>query len=530
MKLDLRWRLIIIAVVFVLAIFYIGPSLTDKLPSFWKAHSRKIHLGLDLRGGTHLLLRVKAEEAVRNTLTQISRDLRDVLVTEKVRFMSIEAENNNLEITLLKPQQEGQLRDLLSRQYPDLVDVSTHPADGHSRLVFTISGREAERIRQGAIRQALETIRNRLDPQGVKELDIVAQGEDRILIQLPGIEDVERAKRMLTRVALLEFKIVDREHSLEEALRGKIPPGTEVLYTSRVDTQTGRRSRGEPILLYKQTLLTGDVLDRAVVEFDQFGNPRIGISFDAKGTKLFDKIAAANVNKELAIIMDGTVYSHPVIKQRHYGGNAIIEGRFTLEEARDLVVVLKAGSLPASIEIEEERTVGPSLGRDSIRAGIASMLIGMTAVIIFMAIYYQVAGLIANLVLFLNVLFIMAVMASFQATLSLPGIAGIILTIGMAVDANVLIFQRVREEIRSGKTFRAALDAGYSRAFLTIIDANVTTLIAGVVLFQFGTGPIRGFAVTLCIGILASLFTAVFVSRTIFDYLLLNRKLARVPI
>lgn len=271
-------------------------------------------------------------------------------------------------------------------------------------------------------------------------------------------------------------------------------------------------------------------MDRAVVEFDQFGNPQIAISFDAKGARLFDKIASTNVGKELAIIMDGTVYSHPVIKQRHYGGNAIIEGRFTLEEARDLVVVLKAGSLPASIEIEEERTVGPSLGKDSIRAGIISMLIGMSAVIIFMAVYYQVAGLIADLVLLLNVLFIMAVMASLQATLTLPGIAGIILTIGMAVDANVLIFQRVREEIRSGKTFRAALDAGYSRAFLTIIDANVTTLIAAVVLFQFGTGPIRGFAVTLCIGILASLFTAVFVSRTIFDYLLLNRKLARVPI
>jgi preprotein translocase subunit SecD len=283
-------------------------------------------------------------------------------------------------------------------------------------------------------------------------------------------------------------------------------------------------------LVKKQTLLTGDMLDRARVEFDQFGNPRIAISFNSKGAKLFDRIASANVGKELAIILDGTVYSHPVIRQRHYGGNAVIEGRFTLDEARDLAVVLKAGSLPAPVEIEEERTVGPSLGRDSIRAGLISMIVGMTAVVLFMAFYYQAAGLVADFVLLLNVLLIMAVMASLRATLTLPGIAGIILTIGMAVDANVLIFERVREELRAGKTFRAALDAGYSRAFLTIIDANVTTFIAGVVLFQFGTGPIRGFAVTLCIGIAASLFTAVFVSRTIFDYFLIQRKVAKIRI
>lgn len=530
MKLDLKWRGILILVVIVLAIFYVCPSLTDRLPSLWKTHSRKIELGLDLQGGTHLLMRVKAEEAVRNTLTQFSGDLRDILVKEKVRFTRLEAEGRNVEVTLLKPEKQGDLMDLLARSYPDLQLLSSHLENGHLRLVFALSAKEAERIKEGAIEQSLETIRNRLDPEGVKELDIVAQGKDRILIQLPGVEDVERAKQIIKKVALLEFKIVDRDHSLDEALRGTVPQGSEILYTSRVNPQTGRRIRGEPILVKKQTLLTGDMLDRSVVEFDRFGAPRIGISFDAKGTRLFDKVASANVGKELAIILDGTVYSHPVIKQRHYGGNAVIEGNFTLDEARDLVVVLKAGSLPAPVEIEEERTVGPSLGRDSIRAGLISMLVGMAAVVIFMAIYYQTAGLVADLVLLLNVLLIMAAMAFLRATLTLPGIAGIILTIGMAVDANVLIFERVREELRSGKTFRAALDAGYSRAFLTIIDANVTTFIAGAVLFQFGTGPIRGFAVTLCIGIVASLFTAVMVSRTIFAYLLMNRRVAHVRV
>jgi preprotein translocase subunit SecD len=530
MKLDLKWRGILILVVIVLAMFYIGPSLTDDLPSVWKKYSRKINLGLDLRGGTHLLLRVMAEEAVRNSVAQASGDLRDLLVKEKIRFVRMEPTDRALEVVLLNPGQEGEFVDLVNSYYPDLEPVSTQPVDGRLLVVVQISDKEAERIKENVVDQALETIRNRLDQEGVKELDVVAQGEERILIQLPGVEDVEHAKGMIKKVALLEFKIVDREHSLEEALRGTVPQDAQVLHKSRIDPRSGRRVRGEPILIKKQTLLTGDMLDRASVEFDQFGTPRIGISFDSKGAKLFDKAASANVGKELAIILDGTVYSHPVIKQRHYGGNAVIEGNFTLEEARDLVVVLKAGSLPAPVEMEEERTVGPSLGRDSIRWGLISMIVGMGAVVAFMAFYYRTAGLVADLVLLLNVLLIMSAMASLRATLTLPGIAGIILTIGMAVDANVLIFERVREELRSGKTFRAALDAGYSRAFRTIIDANVTTLIAGAVLFQFGTGPIRGFAVTLCIGIVASLFTAVLVSRTIFDYFLTRRRVAQVGI
>jgi preprotein translocase subunit SecD len=530
MKIDLKWRGILILVVIVLAVFYIGPSVTDRIPSFWQAHSRRIHLGLDLQGGTQLLLRVKDEDAVRNTVSQIAGNLRDVLVEDRVRFVELTPQGRQIHVTLLNPQQQDELEAIVSKHYSDLTLVGTKSQDGKLIATFGLSTKEADRIKESTMLQALETIRNRLDPQGIKELDVVAQGADRILIQLPGIENVERAKKMIKRVALLEFKIVDREHSVEEALRGNVPQGSEILYTSKVNPDTGWRTRGSPILVKKETLLTGNMIDKAQVEFDRFGTPRIALSFNSKGAKIFDKIASANVGKELAIILDNTVYSHPVIKQKHYGGNAVIEGSFTLQEARDLVVVLKAGSLPAPVEIEEERTVGPSLGRDSIRAGLISMIAGMGAVVVFMMIYYQTAGLIADIVLALNVLIIMGALAVLRATLTLPGIAGIILTIGMAVDANVLIFERVREELRSGKTFRSALDAGYARAFLTIIDANVTTLIAGIVLFQFGTGPIRGFAITLCIGIVASLFTAVFVSRTIFDYLLTNRRVAQVRV
>ncbi|MEJ5378038.1 MAG: protein translocase subunit SecD [bacterium] len=519
MKIDIRWRGLSILVVLLLCIFFVGPSLVNDLPEFWKKNSRKISLGLDLRGGAHLLLQVKVEEAVKNSVVQISGDLKDLLVKDKVRFARLEAKDRELEIVLLKPEQEPDLINIVSRQYPGLKRVSSAPEEGKLRVRFQISQEEADRIRENAVRQAVETIRNRLDPEGVKEHDIVAQGEDRILVQLPGVEDVEHAKEMIKRVALLEFKIVDREHSLEDALRGNVPPDSEILYTSKVDPQTRRRVRGEPILVKKQTLLTGDMLDQARVEFE-YNMPKVGISFDSRGAKIFDQVAEANVGKELAIILDNTVYSHPVIKQRHYGGRAVIEGNFTPEEARDLVVVLKAGSLPAPVEIEEERTVGPSLGKDSIQAGLTAGLVGAVAVVIFMALYYGTAGVVADLALAFNVMIVLAALAALRATLTLPGIAGIILGVGMAVDANVLIFERIREELRAGKPFRLAVDAGFSRAFSAIFDSNLTTLIAAALLFQFGTGPLRGFAVTLCIGLVANLFTAVWVSRTIMDYLI----------
>ena len=278
-------------------------------------------------------------------------------------------------------------------------------------------------------------------------------------------------------------------------------------------------------------MLTGEFIKDARVNIDQrYNEPYVSIEFDSQGAKIFDKITAENVGKRLAIILDNNVYSAPVIQERISGGRAQINGRFTEKEAHDLAIVLRAGALPAPVHVLEKRTVGPSLGHDSIKKGFYSMFIGGMIVLIFMALYYSLAGIVADIALVLNLIFIMAMLAAFEATLTLPGIAGIILTIGMAVDANVLIFERIREELRKGTKIRAAVDNGFSRAFLTIFDANITTLIAAIVLYQYGTGPIKGFAVTLSIGILSSVFTAVFVSRTIFDYVLLNRKVKKLRI
>jgi preprotein translocase subunit SecD len=317
---------------------------------------------------------------------------------------------------------------------------------------------------------------------------------------------------------------VDETGSVDAALKGDIPPGREVLYRVEENLETQRTTK-TPFLIKKRTLLDGSTLTDARVQIDsQFNEPYVSINFDKKGARIFERITADNVNKRLAIVLDNSVYSAPVIQEKIAGGQARITGRFTTEEARDLAIVLRAGALPAPVNILEERTVGPSLGADSIRKGLISMIIGGLLVIVFMIIYYKMAGLIADIALFLNILLIAAGLSGFGATLTLPGIAAIILTIGMAVDANVIIFERVREELTLGRTPRAAVTAGYDRATLTILDANVTTLIAAVVLFQFGTGPVKGFAVALSLGVVASMFTALIVSRLIFDYVLMNKK------
>jgi preprotein translocase subunit SecD len=322
----------------------------------------------------------------------------------------------------------------------------------------------------------------------------------------------------------LEFKLVDDTGSVDAAIKGDVPPGREVLYRVEENPETQRTTK-TPFLLKKRAQLDGSYLTDARVQIDsQFNEPYVSINFDKKGARIFERLTEENVNKRLAIVLDNSVYSAPVIQEKIAGGQARITGRFTTEEARDLAIILRAGALPAPVNVLEERTVGPSLGADSIHKGLLSMCIGGLLVVVFMVIYYKTAGLIADLALALNIVLIGAGLAGFQATLTLPGIAGIILTIGMAVDANVIIFERIREELTLGRTPRAAIDAGYNRATLTILDANVTTLIAALVLFQFGTGAVKGFAVTLSLGVIASLFTSLILSRLIFDYLLMYRK------
>ncbi len=366
---------------------------------------------------------------------------------------------------------------------------------------------------------ALEIIRNRIDQFGVREPTITRQGEKRIVVDLPGIEDPQRAIDIIGKTALLEFKLLDEKGDLGEALEGNIPPGDEILYNSEK----------KPYLIKAKTLLTGSVVKDATVQMGEWGQPYVALEFDSEGAKKFAEITGRHVGEKLAIILDNVVKFAPVIKTRITGGKAIVDN-LSMEEATELRIVLKSGSLPVPFNMIQNTLIGPSLGKDSIRKGLISGMIGFIAVIVFMGIYYKKAGLIANAALLLNILFLLAALAALKATLTLPGIAGIILTIGMSIDANVIIFERIREELRRERAPRSAVDAGYSRALTTILDANITTLIIALILLQFGSGPIRGFAVTLSIGILSSLFTAIIVTRTIFNLILANRPIQKLSI
>ncbi len=374
-----------------------------------------------------------------------------------------------------------------------------------------------------AVNVALEIIRNRVDQFGVSEPTISRQGTSRIIVDLAGIEDPQRAVELIGKTALLEFKLVDEKGDLNKALEGKLPPDDEILY-EYVDGDS------RPYLIKRETLLSGRFIKDTRVEIDSWGQPYIALEFDSEGAQIFAEITGTHVGERLAIILDNVVKSAPVIKTRIPEGKAVIEGRFTLEEANELRIILKSGALPIPFDIIQNTTVGPSLGRDSIRKGLVSGVIGFIGVVLFMGIYYRKAGLIADMALCLNLLFLLAALAALKATLTLPGIAGIILTIGISIDANVIIFERIREELRHERAPRSAVDTGYSKALRTILDANITTLIVALILFQFGSGPIKGFATTLSIGILASLFTAMVVTRVTFNLLLAGRPVKKLSI
>ena len=516
---NLSWRNIAVLVVIVGALIYTLPTLN---PGIWP--HKKINLGLDLQGGMHLVLEVDADKAVTSTIERIGQELRRQMKSARIRSKGVESQNNQIIVRVNAETGAQKLNALLDDNFRELRLVSEKIQNGLKTVVLKLPDEESNTIRRLAVDQALETIRNRIDQFGVTEPDIRRQGEKRILIQLPGISDTGRAKDLIGKTALLEFKLVDENNSLTEAEKGNIPAGSEILYEELFAPQT-QRSTKIPYLIKKQTLLTGANLKDARVQIDsQYNEPYVSLDFDNKGGRIFARVTEENVQKRLAIVLDDKVYSAPVIQEKISGGQARITGRFTTEEARDLAIVLRAGALPAPVNILEERTVGPSLGSDSIRQGVISMLIGGLIVICFMVFYYKLSGVIADIALLFNILIMAAGLAAFGATLTLPGIAGFILTIGIAVDANVLIFERIREELRLGKTSRAAVDAGYNRATLTILDANITTLIAALVLFQFGTGPVKGFAVTLSLGVIASLFTALVLSRMIFEYLVVHRQ------
>jgi len=520
-------RLYLAAVLVVVAMVILLPSFNIALPDWWSGWlgGTKIQLGLDLQGGTHLLMEVKLDEAVKTQLRRRGEDIKRELKDNKLDFADISQDPSGNEIVKLKSGDERTpFLDLMSKSFPDLIVSSVTDASGPA-YVLTFRPRDLQQIRTNAMDQALETIRNRIDQLGVRETTVQKEGDTEILVQLPGIQDPERAKELIGKTAVLEFKLVDNTHNVQDAKQNGPPPGDEILY-GPVD-----RGGRTPYLVETPVLVTGDVVTNAQVRpGGRLEGPYVAVDLDARGAQIFDTITAENVGRELAIVLDGTVYSAPVIKERIPGGHVQITGRFSISEAHDLAIVLKSGALPAPVEIEEERTVGPSLGRDSIRQGEMSFVIGAAAVLIFMAVYYSGAGILADFGLSLNILLLICVMAAMQATLTLPGIAGIVLTLGMSVDANVLVNERMREELRNGKTPREAVKLGYQRAWSAIRDSNISTFVAGLILFQFGTGPVKGFAVTLCVGVLTGLFSCIVVTRAWYDYLISMRRLNTISV
>jgi len=531
---SITGRFIAVTLLTVVALLYFLPSLPERmLPSGARAFlpGKGIHLGLDLQGGIHLVLRVAQDVAVSNFVGRTVDGLDQQIKSEKVEGVQV-AREGDLEVRITLPagadanaDVKAKVDKVIKDRFPNLEVDATAGGEG---TVYRLTAAEVNRIRTGSVTQAVETIRNRIDQFGVAEPLIQQQGTDEILVQLPGISDPQRAIDLIGKTAQLEFKLVDEKVHYQPGMT--VPEDDEILYKHILDPKTGQELDREPYVVKKHAMLTGDTLTDARVSIDQFNEPYVAISFDPVGAQIFGQVTGEHVNERFAIVLDGNVYSAPVIRERIGGGRASITGNFTSQEANDLAIVLRAGALPAPVEILQNVTVGPSLGADSIRAGLIATAIGFVLVVLFMVFYYRMAGAVADVALVLNLVVLMGALGALSATLTLPGIAGILLTIGMGVDSNVLIFERIREELRLGKTVRLAVDQGYDRAFLTIVDAHVTTLITAVVLFMFGSGPVKGFAVTLSLGILINLFTAFVGTKMFFDWINARRRLETLSI
>jgi preprotein translocase subunit SecD len=508
---NLKTRAAIVLIVLVASIWYLYPP------------KRSISLGLDLQGGIHLVLGVETDKHVAGQTDRAAEDFRAALDRRGIALKSLAREGlRAFAVELASPQSWN---DALTVAGEFQTFDRGREDQGAGRFTLTMSEREALRLRDDAVRQGLETIRNRVDQFGVAEPTITRQGEDRILIQLPGVQDPERAKALIGKTALLEFKLVNENVDVQAAVQGRVPEDSEVVYQRRLDRET-KEERRIPYVVYKRALLTGAELTRADVQADpnSSGNWQVAIEFTPNGTRIFGEITERNVGRHLAVILDGNLQLAPRINERIPGGKAVITGQYTIDEARDTAIVLRAGALPAPVTILEERTVGPSLGADSIRQGMIAIVASALIVFVFMLVYYRLSGLIADVGLVLNLVILLACMAAFGATLTLPGIAGIALTIGMAVDTNILIFERIREELKVGKTPRSAIDAGFHRALRTIIDTHLTVMVTAAILYNFGTGPVKGFAVSLFVGLAASLFTAYFFTRLLFDVIYMGRR------
>ena len=479
-----------------------------------------MYLGLDLRGGVHFLLQVDMKAALDKAADRYSTDLRSLMRGEKVQYAGIAREGANVVLRFRDEAERTKARLAIEKNYPDLLLRETEAAGGDLRLVAGLKPEAQKRIQDGAVAQNIQILRNRVNELGVAEPIIQQQGAERVVVQLPGVQDTARAKDILGRTASLEIRMVNDEPGvLEAAVAGSVPLGSD-LFTER---------GGTPLVVRRQVVLTGDRINDAQPGFDSRSNePAVHVNLDGTGARIFKEVTRDNVGKRMAIVLvergKAEVITAPVIREEIGGGRVQISGRMTTREANDVALLMRAGALAAPMEIVEERTVGPSLGAENIDKGFKSVLYGFVVLAIFMCAYYLLMGLISTIALSVNLLLLVAILSMLQATLTLPGIAAIALTLGMAIDANVLINERIREELRWGATPHAALQSGYERAWGTILDSNVTTLIAGIALFLFGSGPVRGFAVVHCIGILTSMFSAVFVSRGMVALIYGSRK------
>ncbi|MGC9141723.1 MAG: protein translocase subunit SecD [Caldimicrobium sp.] len=545
MRTFLKVKIFLVFLLTLIAGILLLPTFVPDLPPWFTKYIYRgqLKLGLDLKGGVHLVLKPDIDKALETQFENYLQDLKSTL--EKKGFLfSLTYEKGK---AFLKFQREEDLERFKREIIPEFKEISIFEEKRgveSPTLILSLSSEREKFVRENLVNQLLEVLRNRIDQFGVAEPIITKQGTDKVVIQLPGVKDPERAIKIVGQTAQLVFKLVDEEtmkrldlnvlmstlikegkikdtENLEEwraALRPYLPPDTEFYFLVERDKLTGKIIR-QPILLKKETLLTGEYLKNAQVRIDPtFNEPYVWIQFNERGAKIFEAITSVNVGRRLAIVLDEVVRSAPVIREKISGGEAQITGSFTMEEAQDLAVVLRAGALPAPVKIIQNITIGPSLGRDSIEKAIKAGLLGAAIVVVFTILYYRLSGLIAIFALLLNIYYLLALLSAFQATLTLPGIAGIILSIGMGIDSNILIFERMREELRLGRSPYSAIFQGYDKAFWTIFDAHITVLLTSLILFIFGTGPIRGFAVTLSISILVNLFTAIFVTKIFYEY------------
>ncbi|MBM9518406.1 protein translocase subunit SecD [Desulforhopalus vacuolatus] len=545
MNRSLKLRLAGLFTVLLIAVITIIPSVfQDKTPDWWSKYLSpgSLRLGLDLQGGMHIILKVDLDKAEKTTLAFAANDLKETLAADGISAVQTKSgQAKTVVFTLPNSGAIDKVQKVLDNDFTDIDSKLEVKEGSFPRITLQLNPAAVKALKKTAVEQSLEILRNRIDEFGVAEPVIVRQGEDEIVIQLPGVKDPKRARALIGKTAQLEFKLVadstginlpEVVHQAEDsgewkvgepiaklnrAIHALLPDNTNLYFESDTDNDTGL-SVQIPILLENRVLMTGDMVKDANVRIGgNFNEPLVSLDFTSHGGKVFAQVTSDNVHRRLAIVLDNVVRSAPNIQEKILGGSAQITGQFTHEEASDLAIVLRVGALPAPVKIIQDVTVGASLGADSIRQGLTSGIFGTAIVLVFMLIYYRLSGVIANIALFINLLLLFAGLAVLNATLTLPGIAGIILTVGMAVDANVLIFERMREEYSIGKSVRSSIDGGFNKALSTIVDSQVTTLITALALFLFGTGPIKGFAVTLSLGIIFNLFAALFCSRLMFD-------------